>query len=242
MMKPPAHKQVWSKHLDTSGLALAIVEVRHHVWMQGVLYNAAHMYGGVHNVSLHIFHGLENLEFIQDIIAGWQNVNLHNLGVSDMTRSEYSRLLTTSSFYQHFQQHSHVLIFQTDSLFLKPLDAVFLSDAWDYVGAPWPHPVLPDHEHNVGNGGLSLRRVSAMLNLTRHHGPANNTPEDVYITARLNPTRLPTVSLAKQFSVEMMYHPSPCALHASFGYQSEMRLRRLLQALAGFVVDPVLLR
>lgn len=241
MMKPPPHKQVWGKEHGSSALALAIVEVRQHPWLQGVLYNAAHIYGGAQHVSLHIFHGLDNLELVENITSGWQNVKLHNLGVHGMMVSEYSTLLTTSSFYEHFNGSSHVLIFQTDSLFLRPVDQVFLSDAFDYVGAPWPHHVLKDHEHNVGNGGLSLRRISAMLNLTRRHGP-NTMAEDVYIAERLQPSRLPTVSLAKLFSVELIYHPSPCGLHQTWKWHREQPLRSLLQALAAYVTDPVLLQ
>jgi hypothetical protein len=242
MIKPPAHKQVWGKDGSTSRLALAIVEVRQHPWLEGVLYNAAHMYGGQHNVTLHFFHGLDNLEMVQFITSGWQGVHLHNLGVHNMTIPQYSALLTTPSFYEYYNGSSHVLIFQTDSLFLRPMHPMFLSDAFDYVGAPW-HSLRPDTERNGGNGGLSLRRVSAMLNQTQHYGPTpNTTAEDVYITARVPPARLPTVSLAKLFSVEEVYYPSPCAMHAAFGFQSEMRLRSLLQALAAYVTDPVLLR
>ena len=32
---------------------------------------------------------------------------------------------------------------------------------YDYYGAPWPH-----HNNSVGNGGLSLRKVSKMIEIT----------------------------------------------------------------------------
>jgi hypothetical protein len=61
----------------------------------------------------------------------------------------------------------HVLIFQTDTFLLN--DTLDAWTQWDYVGAPWGGPfsetpwMMRNLLHRVGNGGLSLRRKSAML-------------------------------------------------------------------------------
>jgi hypothetical protein len=132
MIEPSAQQRVWATSEDKPSLALAIVEMRQHPWLQGVLHNAAHMYGGRRDVSLHIWHGTDNNNFVKHLIEGWQNVNLHDLGIAGLAVPEYSSLLTTKSFYDQLGDASHVLLFQTDTLLLRRIDDGFF--AYDYCG------------------------------------------------------------------------------------------------------------
>jgi hypothetical protein len=174
---PPAHKTAWGPCDGRGGeagvepdrsVSLVLVEPRQHPWMQAVLHNVAHVYGGS-GAQLFIFHGTQNLQFVEGIIAGWTGVQLRCVGTDNFSIRDYDDLLTSPSFYDAFDT-SHVLVFQTDVLLRRRVPAKFLR--FDYVGAPWPKlppPHDPEHAHNglkcVGNGGFSLRRVLAMREL-----------------------------------------------------------------------------
>ena len=77
--------------------------------------------------------------------------------------------MKSENFYQYIQTETF-LIFQTDTLIIEKYKETineFLE--YDYVGAPWSETYLPEfgiHEYNaIGNGGLSLRKKSKMLEI-----------------------------------------------------------------------------
>ncbi|KAI1132990.1 hypothetical protein F5Y10DRAFT_291055 [Nemania abortiva] len=115
-----------------------------------------------------------------------------------------SRFLTTLWLYETVLRPAEwLLIFQTDSILCansrqNPND--FLD--YDWVGAPWN----PSGRFG-GNGGLSLRRVSAIIEVLRDQVRANDSePEDVWLTERLahRPgARMANGSLSLTFSGEM---------------------------------------
>lgn len=76
-------------------------------------------------------------------------------------RFGYNRLLLRKEFYRAFGDYEYVLIYQLDCLVFASNLEDWCRKGWDYVGAPW----LRDTEDatkgfsEVGNGGLSLRRV-----------------------------------------------------------------------------------
>ena len=77
----------------------------------------------------------------------------------------YSRLLLSKRFYEAFSDYDYLLVYQLDCLVLRDdLDA-WCRRGLDYVGAPWlPGPAARFvDEPAVGNGGFSLRRVEAFL-------------------------------------------------------------------------------
>ncbi len=77
----------------------------------------------------------------------------------------YSRLLLSAFFYRSFRNYRFMLIYQLDSLVLFDALAEWCEAGWDYVGAPWlTDPADPERGlSRVGNGGFSLRRVDACL-------------------------------------------------------------------------------
>jgi hypothetical protein len=80
-------------------------------------------------------------------------------------RLGYNRLLLSKKFYQAFAAYEYILIYQLDCLvFASNLEEWCRKD-WDYVGAPWfRNDEKPEEGFlGVGNGGLSLRRVSTAL-------------------------------------------------------------------------------
>lgn len=81
----------------------------------------------------------------------------------------YSRLLLARSFYSLFSDYTYILLYQLDALvFSSDLD-VWVNKDYDYVGAPLFNSVVgflsdPKYERiSVGNGGLSLRKISSFL-------------------------------------------------------------------------------
>jgi len=78
----------------------------------------------------------------------------------------YSRLLVDEEFYRAFADYEYILIYQLDCLvFSKDLEE-WCHHGWDYVGAPLFKDYRDDPTAGpwlVGNGGLSLRRVSSAL-------------------------------------------------------------------------------
>jgi hypothetical protein len=92
--------------------------------------------------------------------------------------SGYNKLLTSAFFYEKFIDYDFCLICQPDAIVLKPDLKHWLDEPYDYIGAPWPNGYcltiktkkIPIPEGVVctafvGNGGLSLRRNKACINL-----------------------------------------------------------------------------
>lgn len=83
---------------------------------------------------------------------------------------------------------------------------------YDWVGAPWS----PGSRYG-GNGGLSLRRVSAIIDVLQNQRRIpDSDPEDVWLTERIGhrhgaKTANGTVSLI--FSGENWYHEKPMGYH-----------------------------
>lgn len=90
----------------------------------------------------------------------------------------YNKLLTSTFFYETFIDYEFCLICQPDAIVLKPELQDWLEKPYDYIGAPWPNGYSLKIQTNkipipegitctafVGNGGLSLRRNKACIEL-----------------------------------------------------------------------------
>ncbi len=88
----------------------------------------------------------------------------------------YSRLLLSADFYRAFASYEYLLVYQLDSLVFSSGLSEWCARGFDYLGAPWlADPERPERGFSrVGNGGLSLRRVSRFLDVLtseRRPGP-----------------------------------------------------------------------
>ncbi len=81
------------------------------------------------------------------------------------SRDTYSRLLMSREFYAAFDAFDFILIYQLDCLLFDGRPERFTDVGADYFGAPWfEDPKNPSlSSTRVGNGGLSLRRISSSL-------------------------------------------------------------------------------
>lgn len=194
--------------LLTNKYTAIIVEPRKHAALFFVLENFLKNLSDEWNII--IFHGNLNIEFINNIIE----TNLYNyksrismisLNKDNLTKDEYSKLLMDKNFY-NFIPTEIFLIFQTDTIIFednKELINIFLK--YDYVGAPWSES-QKNINNFVGNGGLSLRKKSKMLEIIEKDIDQNNLPEDIYFSGT-DKVELykPSQEKSKLFSVEHMF-------------------------------------
>jgi len=125
--------------------------------------------------------------------------------MSTGSQEEISRFFTTLWLYEQVLQPAEwLLVFQTDSV-LCANSRQSLNNWLDYdwVGAPWnPHAKFG------GNGGLSLRRVSAIVEILRsQEREPNSLPEDWWLSERLGHrpnARLANGTVSMTFSGEQL--------------------------------------
>lgn len=154
---------------------------------------------------------VESVEHLNKSVAIREQVNIGKLdltyipsNMSVSSQEEISRFLTTMWLYETVLAPAEwLLIFQTDSI-LCANSQLNLNDFLDYdwIGAPWN----PGSRFG-GNGGLSVRRVSAILDVLRSQARADfSEAEDVWLTERLGHrpnARMANSTVSLTFSGEM---------------------------------------
>lgn len=125
----------------------------------------------------------------------------------------YNRLLTSKAFWEPLPEN--VLIFQQDSRLLRLGIEQFLE--WDYIGAPISKIGFP-----AQNGGLSLRRSSAMIKVIDSI-PYTGVNEDVWFCNGLYQLGLNIApyEVAENFSCETQYKLGTVGYHQISQYLSE---------------------
>lgn len=139
---------------------------------------------------------------------------------------DYSKLLTNETFYKLIPTEI-MLIFQLDTLLSdKYHNNIYNFMDYDYVGAPWPNT------NYGGNGGLSLRKRSKMIEIINDKNYEQNRPnfyyhEDGYFCGYPN-IKMPERELAKTFSVESFHYDKPAGIHKSFCFSTPQQHLELL--------------
>ncbi|KAL8780016.1 MAG: hypothetical protein Q9213_006659 [Squamulea squamosa] len=129
-------------------------------------------------------------------------------------QEQISTFLTNLWLYEKVLQPAEwLLVFQTDSILCANSEGNL--DDWldyDWVGAPWS----PWSRYG-GNGGLSLRRVSSIIQVLRDQiRLPNSDPEDVWLTSRLGHRpggKVANGSVSLIFSGENIYTEKPMGYH-----------------------------
>ena len=196
-----------------------IVEPRKHKAMEFVLNNF------INNLDNRwcfvIFCSDLNLNFIFNIINKFtiqkQNrIKIIRFTENNINISDYNRLMTSESIYQYILTEIF-LVFQTDTLILNK-DKIYKFLNFDYVGAPWKSKGI------CGNGGLSLRKKTKMLNIIQNIKYKNDN-EDGYFAC--NTQNKPTKDIAKEFSVETIYYDVPFGIHKCWAYSDAKNIMAL---------------
>lgn len=83
--------------------------------------------------------------------------------------SSYSSLMLNIDFYKRFAQYKYMLIYQTDAFVFSDRLEQFCNMDYDYIGAPISRfePAWHAIDARIGNGGLSLRKVSAAIRMLK---------------------------------------------------------------------------
>lgn len=152
----------------------------------------------------------------------------------------YNRLLMSVAFYERYLAWEFMLILQTDAIVLRDDLDRWCALPYDYVGAPWPDGVqikvqldqfqgdlAKQVKVHVGNGGLSLRRNSACIDLIHEFPQAvgffdkTGSSEDLFFSIMGTLSErwmMPNEMVAARFSLEL----KPELYHAQMGGQAPM--------------------
>jgi hypothetical protein len=149
---------------------------------------------------------------------------------------DYNTLLKSSSFWRNLEGCDKCMLVQNDGMLVRPGVENIVSE-YDYVGAPWRQgQTLLQHATNpelVGNGGLSIRSVRAMIEICeageKNGGiydlfinGAQPTPEDVFFSRGIHELRdkykIAPRAVAMQFASEQDITETSLGFHKPWPY------------------------
>jgi hypothetical protein len=182
----------------------------------------------------------ENVNEIYNLVKTISDqIEIINLGDLKIDRNSYNNLMFDLSFWEKIDCEK-ILIYQYDTFIFKKFDEKFLE--WDYIGAPWPS----EHSDNlnrdfeltkkiqVGNGGLSLRSVSAIKKilqnnqipkrLTHDRNEPTHIYEDAFYSEKIECDenyKLAPIEVAEKFSFEHIFKDNTFGCHQPFVHSSD---------------------
>ncbi|TPX16322.1 uncharacterized protein E0L32_003971 [Thyridium curvatum] len=202
----PIHRSFSYPKIGSSGGGNGAVN-----WQQGVVYNESKVALLIENranpilapLMLHFisvvppdwrfrFMGSnESVEFISRSAAIREHVKAGKLdltyipnNVTIKDQEDISSFLTTRWLYEYTLQPAEwLLVFQTDSMLCaNSMNTIDDYLHYHWIGAPWG-----PNRYWGGNGGLSIRRVSAIVEVLREQvRTPHSEPEDVWLSERLS--------------------------------------------------------
>lgn len=213
---------------DKNEFEAVLIEFRNLPHIEFLLRNAILKLGT--NWSHTLVCGNMNFALCSEIVKGISNkIRIVKLDYDDLTKNEYSKLLTSSAFWNELRGNK-ILIYQEDSFIFNRSIAKFTH--FDYIGAPWLASQNDNH-CGVGNGGFSLRTKDVMLKIIKEKAPDTTTinsstlkymnncnlnfiPEDVYFTKNMEDLKIGSLAdrgSAAAFSTERILHNSSLGGH-----------------------------
>ena len=158
-----------------------------------------------------------------------RDIKIINIKRSNMNQNKYNTLLLEKQFW-NLCVGEKILIYQEDSYIFKNNINDFMD--WDYIGAPFLHDMCLC-QHQVGNGGFSLRSKSKMLeildkvnlienyysemvNSYKNNNNLENYPEDIIFCQNMQTMIIGKVAdyeSAKKFSIGHIYDENSFGMH-----------------------------
>lgn len=152
----------------------------------------------------------------------------------------YNQFCLNYDFYKAFEEYEYMLIYQTDCWIFRNEIKQFCDMGYDYIGGPiysagshWPSFKIGSRPV-VGNGGLSLRKISTMLKITDRGGYIYNKHKEEWNTIKYEDlflcdvvfheilVNVPDYRVAEQFSIDTLPHHirelQPMAVHRVFAF------------------------
>ncbi len=111
----------------------------------------------------------------------------------------YSALLLAEEYYSRFAEHDYMLICQLDAFAFTNQLEYWCGKGYDYIGAPWRDD--SGNLSGVGNGGFSLRRIAACLQVLQSTSREN--PEEYWDYLRQNTS---TLQCLVRYPVKIIKH------------------------------------
>ena len=220
------------KYTNTGIYTAIIIEPRKHKALEFVLNNFTSMLDDRWNFI--IFHGNNNIDYLNEIINTTLKNNIHrikliNINVDNLSIHDYNSLLYDISFYDNIPTETF-LIFQTDAMICSDFkDNIYKFIDYDYVGAPWTNK-------EVGNGGLSLRKKSKMIEILKkcsdkkQYTPTQLHNEDAFFSNicldKVNINK-PNFEDAKEFAMETVPSDNPFGVHKVWVYNNSEQLNNI---------------
>lgn len=203
-----------------------IIEPRKHPMLKLVIYNFLYFLAPT-GWGLHIYHGTENKEYVQEITKKINNINLTMLPYENLSIKMHDYILCDPEFYKNiYNKPEYILIFQTDCLLLKNIDQFINENKYDYIGAPWNNNLF---YYNGGNGGLSLRNNNTMIKLCTENKYNGRYHEDIFISHQCNDQiNVPDFETKKLFSMETIMSENCFGMHAAYKHQNHEDLKKIL--------------
>ena len=206
-----------------------IVETRKHKALPFVLNNVMSILSDEWN--LQIFHGSNNLDYINEVIHNteyYDKVTLSNLNIDSISQQDTNLEIMLSENFWNQVIAETVLYFECDSM-LCPNSEHKVEDFehFDYIGGYWGNQLdMLDNDYSkVMNGGLSIRKKSFMLDIIKNElqpylDRGGNPCEDYFVTDRIRTK--PKVRDVLNFSIDNGYmYPlddkAPFGLHKPWG-------------------------
>ena len=157
------------------------------------------------------------------------NIEVINYKINS-THNEYNNLLLTTNFWNNISSEK-ILIYQSDSFIFKDNISDFIE--WDYIGASFSKYKMMLADNQVGNGGLSLRSKSKMLEILntvdlkdnvysklvnnyKNIKKLDNYPEDIIFSQNMQTMGIGKVAdyeTGKKFSVDLEYNDDSFGMH-----------------------------
>lgn len=172
--------------------------------------------------GLQIFHGVDNDEYVKNTFKKYDNIIFTTTNVKNFNKIEYNKYFKSYDFWKQVVGDK-VLTFQLDSILLKHGIDEFLK--CDYIGAPW---TKSKENSFVGNGGLSIRTVKKMLEISKNNYDNDPLWEDIFFVKYLKNNEIADVESATKFSVEDVFFPSPLGIHNPIKIETRL-LKRILE-------------
>lgn len=141
-------------------------------------------------------------------ISGYENIYNFSFNFTDpsffTSRYSYSNLCVDYNFYKSYEYYNYMLIYQLDSWCFSDKLEYFCSLGYDYIGAIHKIKNIEDSDNGeVGNGGLSLRKISSFLRVLENKNYKNlKILEDEVFTKLLkNELNIAPKEIAYTFSI-----------------------------------------